>query len=122
MTSRIIAVAIDCPAEQEAAEELRAFWCAALGYRETQRWTDAVGTEYVELSGDGPVLVCQPVADPKHGKNRLHLDIEPADGSQEAEVARLAGLGAHALSADPAFPWVVMADPAGNEFCVLPPR
>jgi len=122
MTSRIIAVAIDCPAEQEAADELRAFWCAALGYRETRRWTDAAGTEYVELSGDGPLLVCQPVDAPKRDKNRLHLDIAPTEGDRDTEVARLEALGAHVVSADPAFPWTVMGDPAGNEFCVLPPR
>ena len=54
-------------------------------------------------------------------KNRLHLDLRPDD--QAAEVARLEKLGAKKIeigqSADPDTTWVVMADPEGNEFCVL---
>jgi predicted enzyme related to lactoylglutathione lyase len=57
----------------------------------------------------------------KIGKNRLHLDLRPDD--QAAEVARLEKLGAQKIdigqSAEPACTWVVMADPEGNEFCVL---
>lgn len=54
-------------------------------------------------------------------KNRLHLDVSPIDSSTEDEVTRLLGLGA--VRADvgqgPGRGWVVMADPEGNEFCVL---
>jgi hypothetical protein len=64
--------------------------------------------------GGGPEL-------PKIGKNRLHLDVAPADGAdQEAEVARQTSLGAtrlHPTGPDPTS-WVIMADPDGNEFCV----
>ncbi|GAA1353048.1 VOC family protein [Saccharothrix algeriensis] len=118
MTSRIIALALDSPADNA---DLRAFWCAALGYRVSRTWRDAAGVEYAELTGDGPMLLLQPVAEPKRVKNRLHLDLA-ADGDRDAEVTRLVGLGARVVDHDPRWPWVVLADPAGNEFCVLPPR
>ena len=54
-------------------------------------------------------------------KNRLHLDLRPVD--QAAEVTRLEGLGATRTDVGQGdSPWVVMADPEGNEFCVLPAR
>lgn len=57
----------------------------------------------------------------KTGKNRLHLDLRPED--QAAEVARLEALGASRANVGqgPEVSWVVMADPDGNEFCVLKP-
>jgi hypothetical protein len=61
------------------------------------------------------------VPEGRTGKNRLHLDIAPAVGTQEAEVQRLVDLGATRISDEPEHPWVVLADPEGNEFCVLPP-
>jgi Glyoxalase-like domain len=117
--AHIIAVAVDCP--RDKVEELSAFWCAALHYRETRRWGDGKGVEYVELTGDGPTVLLQPVTEPKTGKNRLHLDIA-ADEDRDAEVDRLVEHKARVVSADPDLPWVVLADPADNEFCVLPPR
>ncbi|MEU4744739.1 VOC family protein [Actinosynnema sp. NPDC023658] len=119
MTAHIVAIAVDCPPGQVSV--LEDFWCAALGLRLARRWKDAKGVEYSELTGNGPMLVLQPVDEPKQAKNRLHLDLA-ADGDRDAEVARLTGLGARVVDADPALPWVVCADPAGNEFCVLPPR
>ena len=61
---------------------------------------------------------------PKSGKNRLHLDLAPpVDGDQQAEVERLTSLGATRLDIGQGnVGWVVMADPDGNEFCVLTPR
>ena len=61
---------------------------------------------------------------PKIGKNRLHLDIAPpADVDQQAEVDRLVALGATRIDIGQGdVSWVVMADPDGNEFCVLSPR
>ncbi len=118
MVSRVIAVAVDC----RNAEVLATFWCAALGAEVDRRWRDAHGVEYVQIgTGEGPLLLFQPVAEGKSGKNRLHLDIAPATGTQEAEVERLVDLGAARLPDDPKVPWVVLADPEGNEFCVLPP-
>jgi hypothetical protein len=62
--------------------------------------------------------------EPKIGKNRLHLDIAPpAGGDQQAEVDRLLTLGARRIDIGQGeVTWVVMADPDGNEFCVLSPR
>jgi hypothetical protein len=66
-----------------------------------------------------PDLVFNRVSEGKAAKNRLHLDLRPQD--EDAEVARLEGLGARrpdvGQGAD--VTWVVMADPEGNEFCVL---
>jgi hypothetical protein len=61
------------------------------------------------------------VVEPKTVKNRVHLDIVPADRSQDEEIARLTGLGATvADDRRPQVGWVVLADPEGNEFCVEP--
>ncbi|WP_375497534.1 VOC family protein [uncultured Jatrophihabitans sp.] len=73
----------------------------------------------------GPGLVFVPVPEGKTVKNRLHLDLAPLAGEDQAEaVERLVGLGATrsdvGQSAD--VTWVVLADPEGNEFCVLSPR
>jgi catechol 2,3-dioxygenase-like lactoylglutathione lyase family enzyme len=120
MTSRLIAVVIDCG----NAERCAAFWCAALGVEVDRRWRDAHGIGYVQIGrgGEGPLLLFQPVPEGRTGKNRLHLDVAPAPGGQAAEVDRLVGLGATRLSDEAEHPWVVLADPEGNEFCVLTPR
>ena len=65
-----------------------------------------------------PGMIFEPVKVAKSGKNRLHLDFRPDD--QQAEVARLLSLGArHADVGQGKQTWVVLADPEGNEFCVL---
>ncbi len=62
------------------------------------------------------------VPDAKQVKNRLHLDLKPAESTRERELERLLGLGAREV-ADRRRPdgsgWVVLADPEGNEFCIL---
>ncbi|WP_250030027.1 VOC family protein [Paractinoplanes maris] len=62
------------------------------------------------------------VPDAKQIKNRIHLDLRPAEGTRDAELSRLTGLGATVV-ADRRNPdgtgWVVLADPEGNEFCIL---
>ncbi|MEM7337577.1 MAG: VOC family protein [Actinomycetota bacterium] len=59
--------------------------------------------------------------DTKQGHNRLHIDLRPDD--QAAEVARLVAMGATRVDVGQGeVPWVVLADPEGNEFCVLGPR
>jgi catechol 2,3-dioxygenase-like lactoylglutathione lyase family enzyme len=122
MTSRLIAVALDC----RDVEKMTDFWCAVLGSAVVNRWRDARGKEYVELGlGEGlrdAVLLLQPVEQEKVGKNRLHLDLTPTNTTQAGEIARLVELGATELANDQDQPWVVLADPEGNELCVLPPR
>jgi predicted enzyme related to lactoylglutathione lyase len=94
-------------------------------------WADALGWVVVNDEPDEfeirpapdrmPGLLFEPVSESKSGKNRLHLDFRPDD--QQAEVARLLSLGArHADVGQGQQSWVVLADPEGNEFCVLSPR
>ena len=98
-------------------------------------WSEAAGWPMVyDQDGDtairapdgrGPfVTFGPPTGAVKTGKNRLHLDIAPpADGDQAAEVERLIALGARRVDIGQGdVSWVVMADPEGNEYCVLTPR
>ena len=62
-------------------------------------------------------------SEPKAGKNRLHIDLNPVGCEQDEEVERLIGLGARRVDIGQGKPsWVVLADPEGNEFCVLEAR
>ncbi len=103
---------------------LAAFWQSALGWRRTFEQDDEVVLEPPEGSpedGVVPDLLFLRAPAAKAGKNRLHLDLRPGD--QAAEVARLEGLGASRADVGQGsqVSWVVMADPDGNEFCVLKP-
>ncbi|MGW4485396.1 VOC family protein [Amycolatopsis sp. NPDC004368] len=119
MSSALIAVAVDC----RNAEALAEFWREALGYPDTERWTDHHGLTYVELKGPGrPSLLFQPVPEGKTVKNRLHLDIAPETVEQRDEVERLVTLGAKVLADPEDDHWIILADPEDNEFCVLPRR
>jgi len=95
------------------------WWANALGWVVTFEADD----EYEIRSAPNqlPGLVFVPAGDSKVTKNRLHLDFRP--DNQTAEVDRLLGLGAHRVDVGQGDqPWVVLADPEGNEFCVLAPR
>jgi len=118
MSLRVQCVCIDAgdPAS------LASFWEAALGWRRTHEEPDEVVLEPPAGSAeDGlvPDLLFLRVPESKIVKNRVHLDLRPVD--QQAEVKRLEALGAEQVSvgqtADAT--WVVLADPEGNEFCVL---
>jgi predicted enzyme related to lactoylglutathione lyase len=103
---------------------LASFWEQALGWRRTYEEPDEVVLEPPEHSledGVVPDLLFGRVPEGKAGKNRLHLDLRPDD--QAAEVARLLSLGAilSDVGQGDDVSWVVMADPEGNEFCVLKP-
>jgi len=68
-----------------------------------------------------PALAFVLVPERKTTKNRTHVDVTPIDTSQDDEVERLVGLGATRIDIDQGGkPWIVMADPEGNEFCVMP--
>jgi catechol 2,3-dioxygenase-like lactoylglutathione lyase family enzyme len=103
-------------------EQLAAFWAAVLGWQPTGRYSGAV--EIAAESGGGPSLTFVPDANRKRGKNRLHIDVNPTGCTQDEEVARLLALGAtHVdIGQGSGKPWVVLADPEGNEFCVLRDR
>lgn len=82
---------------------------------------DDEGVELRNPNGAGPTLLFLGVPEIKTVKNRLHLDFVPDD--QDAEVARLIDLGARRADIGQGEQtWVVMADPEGNEFCVLSAR
>ena len=95
---------------------------AALGYADQGH---AGETYRSVLPDDGPgvEILLQRTGDPKQGKNRLHLDLRTRD--LEAEVSRVLELGATRLTQDPVeehgWAWHILADPDGNEFCVLRP-
>lgn len=118
MTVRIQCVNFDC---QDPAT-LSGFWRDALGWRQTQASTEEVVLEPPQGSpeeGISPDLLFIRVPESKAAKNRLHIDLRPED--QTAEVERLRRLGAREVNVgqSPTDSWVVMADPEGNEFCVL---
>ena len=113
-----LALVLDTADLERAAD----FWTAVLGYR---RESPASGSYLSLLPADGPgiELLLQQTDDVKRDKNRLHLDLRTAD--LDAEVARVVACGASVLTAEPVIEhgwrWHVLADPDGNEFCVLQP-
>jgi predicted enzyme related to lactoylglutathione lyase len=116
MANRITAWAIDCQDPARMAQ----FWTAVLDWVVTD--TDEEGVVSIKASPDaasGIDLV--PVADgPKRTKNRIHLDLSPTDRDQDAELGRLLALGARAVDIGQGeVSWHVLADPEGNEFCLL---
>jgi Glyoxalase-like domain len=128
MTSRLTETGIDCSDPSTLAD----FWCVVLGYVVTDRQDDGcveIGPEAVadadllDAVRRGPVpphLTFAPVPEGKVVKNRLHFDVSPIDTTQAEEVARLEALGARRVDIGQGEQsWVVMADPEGNEFCVL---
>ena len=106
-------------------QALAKFWAEALGWsigrdvNENEVWIERELDDPRQTGFPDILFLKNP--DAKKVKNRLHLDLRPAD--QAAEVARLETLGAKQIdigqSAEPTGTWVVMADPEGNEFCVL---
>ncbi|UQU61455.1 VOC family protein [Couchioplanes caeruleus] len=120
MTSYVSHTTVDCA----DAYALSRWWQAVLDYREDPDDPNEPGHEECLISSaDGRHrLLFIEVPEPKQTKNRIHLDLRPADGTRDAELARLVGLGA-AVVADRRNPdgtgWAVLADPEGNEFCIL---
>jgi predicted enzyme related to lactoylglutathione lyase len=95
---------------------LAAWWNEVLDWNVVDEDPDVF--EIRPESDFAPGLLFLRVPEPKTVKNRLHIDLRPTD--QAAEVARLLGLGATQISVGEGdVSWVVMADPEGNEFCVL---
>jgi hypothetical protein len=95
---------------------LARFWAEALNYEVVNEKADEI--LLAPRDGSSQRLLLLRVPDKKVVKNRLHLDLRPDD--QDAEVARLERLGAERVDIGQGNPtWVVMADPEGNEFCVL---
>ncbi|MCV2393235.1 VOC family protein [Actinotalea sp. M2MS4P-6] len=106
---------------------LARWWADVLGWQvdeddEDEVWVAAPQGEGVGRTGPGTGgLLFIRVPEAKSVKNRLHLDLRPADGTdQETELARLLALGATTVDVGQGdVPWHVLADPQGNEFCLL---
>ncbi|MER7200742.1 glyoxalase [Streptomyces sp. CB01635] len=126
MTSKFTELAIDCA----DPDTLARFWCSVLGYEVHDREDGLVtiGSPEVPEGKDrlGPVppaLTFARVPEGKAVKNRLHIDVNPTDREQDEEVRRLLDLGArHVDVGQGDVSWVPLADPEGNEFCVLAGR
>jgi hypothetical protein len=122
MTSYIAHTTIDC----RNAYELSAWWKQVLGYVDVPDDPNEPGhQECMIIRPDGGhQLLFIEVPDTKSVKNRLHFDLRPAEGTRDEEAARLVLLGATEIDDQrdhygPSVGWVVLADPEGNEFCVL---
>ncbi|GAA4991666.1 VOC family protein [Kitasatospora paranensis] len=123
MACRISELVIDA-ADPEA---LAVFWSNVLGYVELGREDDGsieIGPPDAGFGGPQPTLVISPSSDPRRGKLRLHLDVSATDRDQDAELERLLALGAGPadVGQSGAESWYVLADPEGNEFCLLRAR
>jgi Glyoxalase-like domain len=127
VTSKFTELEIDCADPGGLAR----FWCAVLDY-EVQHEDGEIVTIGSPAVRDGqdrlgpvpPTLTFARVPEGKTIKNRVHIDVSPADREQDEEVRRLLGLGArHAdVGQTGEESWIVLADPEGNEFCVLAGR
>ncbi len=113
MTVRFREVVIDCSNPRALAR----FWAEATGYaldQDHEDWASVVG------EGDRAIIIAfQQVPEGKVVKNRVHVDLSAAD--VEAEALRVEGLGATRrwVSDDPEDPFIVLADPEDNEFCIV---
>jgi predicted enzyme related to lactoylglutathione lyase len=105
----------------DGTRQVGQFWSEALGWPLV--WDQDDETAIQSPRGGSKISWGGPPVAPKHGKNRLHLDLAPAPGGdQQAEVDRLLGLGAtRADIGQGDVEWSVLADPDGHEFGLLPP-
>jgi predicted enzyme related to lactoylglutathione lyase len=106
----------------DGSQEVGYFWSAALGWPLV--WDQDQETAIRSPHGGPKITWGGPPLMPKTGKNRLHFDLAvPDQADQQAEVERLLSLGATRIDIGQGeVGWVVLADPDGNEFCVLPAR
>jgi predicted enzyme related to lactoylglutathione lyase len=111
-----VTVVLDCLDPDSLVD----FWSEALGYT----LADTLGTYRILVPAPseppGPVFVLQRVAEPKASKNRMHVDVHPAHSAEH--IARLEAIGAVRVGPpceESGIWWQVMADPEGNEFCVI---
>ena len=102
---------------------LARFWCTVLGYVELDRVDDSIeiGPPEAGFGGPQPTIVFDRTDEPKSGKLRLHIDVNATDRDQEAELDRLLAAGARRADIGQTGneSWHVLADPEGNEFCLL---
>ncbi|MEU4423262.1 VOC family protein [Actinoplanes sp. NPDC024001] len=119
MTGKDIVLVLDCADLDRSA----AFWCEVLDYRAEPGGTGRY-RRLLPAGRPGVELLLQRVPEPKTDvKNRLHLDLRVPDLT--TEVARVIEAGGRQVTDTPVvedgWTWHVLADPDGNEFCVLQP-
>jgi catechol 2,3-dioxygenase-like lactoylglutathione lyase family enzyme len=113
-----LVIVLDCGDLDRSAR----FWTRVLGYVQASSSAGPYRT-LLPADGNGIELLLQRVPEAKRAKSRLHLDLRTAE--LDAEVDRVTGLGARLVTSEPisedGMRWHVLADPDGNEFCVLQP-
>ena len=119
MACRITELVLDC----HDPDALSRWWCEVLDWVELDREGD-VSIEIGPREGFGgavPTLVFNASSEPRREKLPLHFDVSPSDTDQDAELERLLELGAVRSDVGQAdeVSWYVLADPEGNEFCLL---
>ena len=122
MTSHISHTTIDA----RNAHAQSVWWAQVLGMSEDPQDPNLPGHEecLIRDAETGHQILFIEVADTKTVKNRVHFDLRPRTGTRDDEIERVRGLGAtevgdHRGQYGPGTGWVVLADPEGNEFCVL---
>ena len=120
MTSRVSHTTIDC----QDAYTLSTWWKEVVGYTDVADDPNEPGDEECMIldEASGHRLLFIEVPDERQVKNRIHLDLVPTDRRRDAEIERVIAHGARPV-ADLRKPdgtgWMVLADPEGNEFCIL---
>ncbi|GHJ16530.1 MULTISPECIES: VOC family protein [unclassified Micromonospora] len=122
MACRISELVLDC----RDPEALARFWCEVLDFVVLDREGDG-SIEIGPRDGFGgpqPTIILSPTAEPERAKPRLHIDVNATDRDQDAELDRLLKLGARPADVGQTGEesWHVLADPEGNEFCLLKRR
>ena len=120
MAVRISHTTFDC----RNAYELSAFWANVLRFTDVPGDPNEPGHEecmIIDPDGGQRLLFIE-VPEPKQVKNRVHLDLVPTDRTRDEEIERVLALGARPvddLRRDDGTGWLGLADPEGNEFCIL---
>ncbi|MFK5583216.1 VOC family protein [Serinicoccus sp. LYQ131] len=122
MTAYISHTSVDC----RDAYQLSEWWKHVLGYVDAAGDPNGAGDEecmILRQDGGHRILFIE-VPEVKQGKNRVHFDLRPTEGTRDEELARLLELGATEVADlrgkhGAGTGWVVLADPEGNEFCIL---
>ncbi|HZJ05664.1 MAG TPA: VOC family protein [Nocardioidaceae bacterium] len=120
MTAYISHTSVDCA----NSFLLSSFWRSVLDYRDDPEDPNEPGDEECMIFAPDRrhrILFIE-VPEPKQSKNRVHFDLRSLDRTRDEEFERLVELGASQLADlrnDDGTGWVVLADPEGNEFCIL---
>jgi catechol 2,3-dioxygenase-like lactoylglutathione lyase family enzyme len=122
MACRITELILDC----RNPEVLADFWCQVLGFvvLDKEEGGVEIGPAGTDLENPGLTIIFSRSTEPKQTKLRLHFDVNAVDRSQEEELQRLLELGARRADVGQTGKesWHVLADPEGNEFCLLSRR